>query len=108
MICITKWLDDITGEGECATPGCGHDCGPGPVRRRRIENMQQNTATPKRWHAKRDSLVAPESRAVERVRTQLGQGPPNAAGSGGGMSSGAGIGKKVRVVTPREEVENQW
>lgn len=83
-VCMEKWLFDFgMSEGGCATPGCWHDCGDGPRRRQFLEMMelQRREEQKKKWSggssiaagaANRDSWVAGESRAVERVRGMLG------------------------------------
>lgn len=129
LACITTWLNDISvSEGGCATPGCMHDCGPGP---RREQNRALAQEESKRRDAsgrkasvgfvKRDSWVTGESKAVEKVRGMLGVAPAGAgAGTGApGGAAGAGAGattagpgpastgmmspKKVRLVTPSEQ-----
>ncbi|KAM5432719.1 SEA (Seh1-associated) complex subunit [Microsporum ferrugineum] len=126
--CLTAWLTDISlSEGGCPTPGCFHDCGPGP--RREQNRLAQQEASKRARNAyygrkpsstfiKRDSWTAGESRAVERVRGMLGGGLPNAgeaglaAGQGNPSGSGVGAGsgssaiispKKVRLVAPGEQ-----
>ncbi|PGH17966.1 hypothetical protein AJ79_00865 [Helicocarpus griseus UAMH5409] len=133
--CQTAWLKDASiSEGGCATPGCLHDCGPGP---RREQNRAFLLEESKRIRdsisarksslgfAKRDSWTAGESKAVERVRGMLGvttttttsaatgvaTAGPSAATAGGG---GGGTGptalmspKKVRLVTPSEQGDQQ-
>ncbi|KAK2871745.1 hypothetical protein FQN49_002870 [Arthroderma sp. PD_2] len=121
--CLTAWLTDISlSEGGCPTPGCFHDCGPGP--RREQNRLAQQEASKRARNAyygrkpsstfiKRDSWTAGESRAVERVRGMLG-GPPNTADvsstAGPGNAPGTGAGpssivspKKVRLVAPGEQ-----
>lgn len=127
LACITTWLDDLLmSEGGCATPGCMHDCGPGP---RRDSNRQTLLAENKRRDTasrsagvglvKRDPWTKGESKAVEKVRGMLGaagvaaQTGGSAAGSGASVTtstasqsqppSGAASPKKVRLVTPREQ-----
>lgn len=41
--CMSKWLCRPTTQGECPTPGCGHDCAPGERRRQRIAQMANGT-----------------------------------------------------------------
>lgn len=121
LACISTWLGDLsTSEGGCATPGCSHDCGPGP---RREGNRQTLHAESKRRDSasrsagvgivKRDPWNKGESKAVEKVRGMLGAAGIAAAtgGSGGGSSTnptappspGAVSPKKVRLVTPVEQ-----
>ncbi|KAJ5095783.1 hypothetical protein NUU61_005139 [Penicillium alfredii] len=127
LACITTWLGDLSiSEGGCATPGCSHDCGPGP---RRELNRQTLSAESKRRDSagraggsslvKRDPWTKGESKAVEKVRGMLGVAGVAAAtgGSGAGpntstantssgpapVSSGAMSPKKVRLVTPKEQ-----
>ncbi|KAL1958444.1 hypothetical protein VTO42DRAFT_4545 [Malbranchea cinnamomea] len=134
--CLTTWLSDISlSEGGCPTPGCLHDCGPGP---RREENRAARLDAQRRARdafsggrkaglafAKRDSWTAGESKAVERVRGMLGvaSAAVSAAASASGSTSGAaavGAGsgngssgsgvvspKKVRLVTPGEQGDRQ-
>ncbi|OJD13031.1 hypothetical protein AJ78_06465 [Emergomyces pasteurianus Ep9510] len=128
--CQTAWLKDISiSEGGCATPGCLHDCGPGP---RREQNRTSHVEESKRMRdslsgsktslgfAKRDSWAAGESKAVERVRGMLGvtavstttssatsvvtSAGPSTATAGSGMGPTALLSpKKVRLVTPSEQ-----
>lgn len=122
MACITTWLDDLSiSEGGCATPGCSHDCGPGP---RRESNRQTLLTESKRRASggglvKRDPWTKGESKAVEKVRGMLGAAGAAAAtgGSGAGsntptVSSAGGQGqvspgavspKRVRLITPGEQ-----
>lgn len=112
--CLTTWLNDTDlSEGGCATPGCLHDCGPGP---RREQNRAARLEAQKRARdafpggrktagglsfAKRDSLAVGESKAVERVRGMLGVAAAAAAASGSGSGSavasggGGGSGKNA-------------
>ena len=120
---MKKWLGDLeASEGGCPTPGCVHDCGPGP-RRQEHREVVQTVAFGRRITsntAKRDSWVTGESRAVEKVRGMLTSvAAPGSSGEislGGGISSGGstalntssgggtmGSSKKVRLVTPIEE-----
>ncbi|KAL2364369.1 hypothetical protein RJZ56_002716 [Blastomyces dermatitidis] len=80
--CQNVWLNDISmSEGGCATPGCLHDCGPGPRRqqnrsslvdeRKRVRDTLSGRQLSRNF-AKRDSWTAGESKAVERVRGMLG------------------------------------
>lgn len=132
-ICMKIWLNDLSlSEGGCPTPGCTHDCGPGPRREqnrllqiaaeegRRRDGLSGRKASGSGFgFAKRDSWAAGESRAVERVRGMLGGGgfgsgnaanatttspPPGPAASGSGSMV---PGKKVRLVTPSEQGQNQ-
>lgn len=125
LACITTWLGDRSiSEGGCATPGCLHDCGPGP---RRESNRQILLAESKRRDSasrsagvglvKRDPWSKGESKAVEKVRGMLGAAGVAAATGGSGAVSGASMNsvsgqsarssgavspKKVRLVTPDE------
>ncbi|KAJ5307674.1 hypothetical protein N7476_008330 [Penicillium atrosanguineum] len=122
MACITTWLGDLSiSEGGCATPGCSHDCGPGP--RRELNRQTLLTESKRRTSGaglvKRDPWTKGESKAVEKVRGMLGAAGVAAAtgGSGAGsnastVSSAGGQGqispgavspKKVRLVTPGEQ-----
>ncbi|KAJ5137604.1 hypothetical protein N7526_003837 [Penicillium atrosanguineum] len=115
-------LDLVPGiEGGCATPGCSHDCGPGP--RRELNRQTLLTESKRRTSGaglvKRDPWTKGESKAVEKVRGMLGAAGVAAAtgGSGAGsnastVSSAGGQGqispgavspKKVRLVTPGEQ-----
>lgn len=123
VACITTWLSDISfSEGGCATPGCSHDCGPGP---RRDQNRQSLLADRRDSASrsagaglvKRDPWSKGESKAVEKVRGMLGSAGVTAAtggtavGSSGSttasagpaVSSGAVSPKRVRLVTPGEQ-----
>ncbi|EEP76924.1 predicted protein [Uncinocarpus reesii 1704] len=123
LACQIIWLSDISfSEGGCATPGCGHDCGPGPIRDRNNASRKpardmQSLRSPSAPFAKRDSWNAGESKAVERVRGMLGVGAAAAAGGSTASSPGPGISsnsasavlspKKVRLVTPGEQERKQ-
>jgi hypothetical protein len=119
MACMSMWLSDLSrSEGGCATPGCSHDCGPGP---RRELNRQMLMAETKRRDSasrsagvgvvKHDTWTKGESKAVQKVRGMLGAagvaaatgGGGAGAGQGGGQASGAVSPKKVRLVTPVEQ-----
>ncbi|KAJ5751870.1 hypothetical protein N7520_008787 [Penicillium odoratum] len=119
VACITTWLNDISiSEGGCATPGCSHDCGPGP---RRDSNRHELLAESKRRDSasrssgvgvvKRDPWTKGESKAVEKVRGMLGAagvvattgGTISTGSSGQPVSSGAVSPKRVRLVTPGEQ-----
>ena len=39
MSCMEVWLRRPSTEGECPTAGCGHDCAPGELRRRRVAEL---------------------------------------------------------------------
>ncbi|KAJ5698878.1 hypothetical protein N7462_000883, partial [Penicillium macrosclerotiorum] len=126
VACITTWLNDLSiSEGGCATPGCSHDCGPGP--RRELNRQMLLSETKRRDSAsrssgvglvKRDPWAKGESRAVEKVRGMLGAaGVAAATGQSGAAAStstinsavqspvspGAVSPKKVRLVTPGEQ-----
>ena len=117
------WLSDLAiSEGGCATPGCSHDCGPGP---RREFNRQALLAESKSRDSasrsaganlvKRDPWTRKESKAVEKVRGMLGAAGVTASTGGSGAStinsasgegtstSGAVSPRKVRLVTPVEQ-----
>ncbi|KAJ6171885.1 hypothetical protein N7470_000952 [Penicillium chermesinum] len=125
LACITTWLSDPSvSEGGCATPGCSHDCGPGP---RRDMNREALTDDSRRRDSasrsagvgvvKRDPWAKGESKAVEKVRGMLGAAGAVAAtggsavvssgsttaSTGQGIPSGALSPKKVRLVTPGEQ-----
>lgn len=124
LACISIWLKDTdVSEGGCATPGCMHDCGPGPRREqnRKIlleESKKRDSAGRKAGvgFVKRDTWAKGESKAVEKVRGMLSAG----AGAGGSTGSAATTAatsvapsagssnlmsspKKVRLVTPSEQ-----
>lgn len=120
MACINTWLSDISlSEGSCATPGCMHDCGPGPRREQNRAALQEESK--RRDFAgrraglnfvRRDPWAKSESKAVEKVRGMLGAtvsstnetGDTNAVtGSSGVAPSGMVSPKKVRLVTPNEQ-----
>ena len=117
MACITTWLGDVSmSEGGCATPGCMHDCGPGPRREQKratvLEESKRRDSAGRRagvGFVKRDPWAKAESRAVEKVRGMLGtaasggSGNPPTNGSSGGAPSGMVSPKKVRLVTPSEQ-----
>ncbi|KAL1858695.1 SEA (Seh1-associated) complex subunit [Paecilomyces lecythidis] len=112
LACMTTWLKDVSiSEGGCATPGCLHDCGPGP---RREENRAQLLEESKRHpsgrkgnvsFAKHDSWTTSESKAVQNVRSMLGATASTSGASAltGSASTGVMSPKKVRLVTPREQ-----
>lgn len=126
LACMQKWLGDVeVSEGSCPTPGCMHDCGPGPRRQEHREAVQ-SAAFGRRLASnvttKRDPWVTGESRAVEKVRGMLAAAPASSGettslgtASGGStavagglnpMSSAGGVqgsAKKVRLVTPVEQ-----
>ncbi|KAJ5921406.1 hypothetical protein N7466_009732 [Penicillium verhagenii] len=120
VACISTWLNDVSiSEGGCATPGCSHDCGPGP---RRDSNRNALLSESKRRDSanrssgaglvKRDPWTKGESKAVEKVRGMLGAAGVVAT-TGGSVSttsstgqpvtSGAVSPKRVRLVTPGEQ-----
>ncbi|GAQ07229.1 hypothetical protein ALT_4550 [Aspergillus lentulus] len=118
MACITTWLSDPSvSEGGCATPGCMHDCGPGPRRQfnRAVlqdESRKRDAASRKAGlgFVKRDPWAKGESKAVEKVRGMLGVAAsggstvsPASTGTGAASSSGMMSPKKVRLVTPSEQ-----
>ncbi|KAJ5156199.1 hypothetical protein N7492_009002 [Penicillium capsulatum] len=121
LACISTWLGDLSiSEGGCATPGCSHDCGPGPRREANrqflhVESKRRDSASRSAGVGivKRDPWNKNESKAVEKVRGMLGAaGVAAATGSTGGGSStnhtappspGAVSPKKVRLVTPVEQ-----
>lgn len=101
VACMTEWLGFPDSEGCCPTPFCGHDCGPGPVRDRRIEGFLKFEAEASlirgsntQSGAKTDSWVVPQSAAVGQTRAVL---------SGRSGSGGSGGKKQVRLVTPSEQ-----
>lgn len=126
MACINIWLGDISmSEGGCATPGCMHDCGPGPRREQNravmLEESKKRDSAGRRAGAnfvRRDPWTKTESKAVEKVRGMLGVAAPggipttnttnttttnNTITSSGGATSGMVSPKKVRLVTPSEQ-----
>jgi hypothetical protein len=110
---MVAWLTDISiSDGGCPSPGCLHDCGPGPRREHnraiKFEEANRSRGAPSRrkpslGFAKKDPWVAGESRVFEKVRGILGVATtgtaPGAAGSGTTVLSP----KKVRLVTPSEQ-----
>ncbi|KAL4921059.1 hypothetical protein BDW62DRAFT_208757 [Aspergillus aurantiobrunneus] len=124
LACISTWLNDMdVSEGGCATPGCMHDCGPGPRREhnRKVlleESKKRDTASRKAGvgFVKRDTWTKGESKAVEKVRGMLGAGVGASAGSASTNSTMTtsiapsatssnlmSSPKKVRLVTPSEQ-----
>lgn len=118
MACITTWLSDPSlSEGGCATPGCMHDCGPGPRRefnRAVLQDVSRKRDAASRkaglGFVKRDPWAKGESKAVEKVRGMLGVATsggstvaPVSANIGAASSSGTMSPKKVRLVTPIEQ-----
>ncbi|KAL2803203.1 WD repeat protein [Aspergillus granulosus] len=126
LACISTWLKDVdVSEGGCATPGCMHDCGPGPRREhnRNIlleESKKRDSASRKAGvgFVKRDTWTRGESRAVEKVRGMLGVGAqvgnvsPSTTVTGSVAPSTTSSNmvsspKKVRLVTPSEQQKPQ-
>ncbi|KAL3436438.1 hypothetical protein BDV09DRAFT_184155 [Aspergillus tetrazonus] len=128
LACISTWLRDIeVSEGGCATPGCMHDCAPGPRREhnRRVlleESKKRDNASRKAGvgFVKRDTWTKGESKAVEKVRGMLGTGASaGAVASTGSVTPSTTAAtsvapsatssnlmsspKKVRLVTPSEQ-----
>ncbi|PYI26938.1 hypothetical protein BP00DRAFT_354760 [Aspergillus indologenus CBS 114.80] len=119
LACISTWLSDVSiSEGGCATPGCMHDCGPGPRREHNrsvlLEESKKRDSAGRKAGAgfvKRDTWAKGESKAVEKVRGMLGVGASagststTATTSAGpsGASSTTMSPKKVRLVTPSEQ-----
>ncbi|KAK1147486.1 SEA (Seh1-associated) complex subunit [Aspergillus melleus] len=119
MACVGTWLNDIAAsEGGCATPGCMHDCGPGPRREHNRtvlleESKKRDTVSKKSGFGfvKRDAWSKGESKAVEKVRGMLSVGTSggtnasstSTAGPSGASSSNLMSPKKVRLVTPSEQ-----
>ncbi|KAL5343310.1 WD repeat protein [Aspergillus crustosus] len=122
LACISTWLIDTEiSEGGCATPGCMHDCGPGPRRElnRTLlleESKKRDSASRKAGvgFVKRDTWTRGESKAVEKVRGMLGAGEPTGSAStattmttsvapSGTSSNMMSSPKKVRLVTPSEQ-----
>lgn len=111
LACMTTWLKDVSiSEGGCATPGCLHDCGPGPRREQNRSQLEES----KRLSAGRkgnvsfvrhDSWTTSESKAVQNVRSMLGATASTSGASAvtGSASTGTMSPKKVRLVTPREQ-----
>ncbi len=108
--CLEDWLAHPFSEGECPTPNCGHDCGPGQARKDRIaaavqEDLVEKTIKPSSKGIEGDKWKVGPSAAVERTRKQLRSVD---RGTQSGDESGrarTGMGKRVRLVTPREEIE---
>ncbi|KAL2843516.1 hypothetical protein BJY01DRAFT_194121 [Aspergillus pseudoustus] len=122
LACITTWLKDVdVSEGGCATPGCMHDCGPGPRREHNrnilLEESRKRDSVSRKagvGFVKRDTWTRGESRAVEKVRGMLGVGAqagnvsPSTTVTGSVAPSGTSSNmmsspKKVRLVTPSEQ-----
>jgi hypothetical protein len=116
LACISMWLNDTpASEGGCATPGCMHDCGPGPRREHNRsalleESKRRDSAGRKAGigFVKRDPWTRGESKAVEKVRGMLSVGTSGGASAstnsaGPSVSSNLMSPKKVRLVTPSEQ-----
>ncbi|KAF9885728.1 SEA (Seh1-associated) complex subunit [Aspergillus nanangensis] len=117
LACMQTWLNDATvSEGGCATPGCMHDCGPGPRRdhNRTVlveESKKRDSASKKAGvgFVKRDTWAKGESKAVEKVRGMLSAGASGGTAIPGnnpgldGSSAAVMSPKKVRLVTPSEQ-----
>ena len=123
--CLRVWWDDpVMSEGNCATMGCLHDCVSGV---RRDETLRKAAEDRKAGFVKGDEWVVGESKAVEKARDLIGkrgsrggrrgqagargrsggQGPLSAGlGSRSGSGSGS-IGKKVRLLVPEGEGNDQ-
>ncbi|KAL4937144.1 hypothetical protein BDV06DRAFT_203553 [Aspergillus oleicola] len=110
LACISTWLKDTEiSEGGCATPGCMHDCAPGPRREhnRKVlqeESRRRDTASRKAGvgFVKRDTWARTESKAVEQVRGMLGgTGGVPGVGAGPGPGIGAGAGANAGAGNPR-------
>ena len=100
-------------DGGCPSPGCLHDCGPGPRRERsravKFKESNRSRGTPGRklslGFAKRDPWVAGESRVFEKVRGILGVATTGSATGTTGGGAALMSPKKVRLVTPSEQGE---
>ncbi|EAU29777.1 conserved hypothetical protein [Aspergillus terreus NIH2624] len=111
LACMQTWLNDTTvSEGGCATPGCMHDCGPGPRREHNravlLEESKKRDSASRRagvGFVKRDTWAKGESKAVEKVRGMLGTGALGGVTTGGSNPSALMSPKKVRLVTPSEQ-----
>lgn len=124
VACMTAWLSDVSiSEGGCPTPGCMHDCGPGPRREQNRalyldESQRRDAASGRKINpsfVKRDTWATGESKAVEKVRGMLGVGGgAGATGNYNNNTNNAAIGttsssggtmspKKVRLVAPGEQ-----
>jgi len=127
--CLMEWFIQPSNEGACPTPGCGCDCNPGQAREDRIQQQVKRDEETKLIRgtspgqgaggaAKRDSLKATPSPAVDKVRvalrnsfageraTQSGdeRSLPGKRGSSRGRTSGFSSSRKsVRLITPGEE-----
>ena len=76
--CLTTWLSRAESGGICPTTGCGCDCGPGLARQKRMDRQKRALEESKLIHgsttassAKRDSLKASQSPAVDRARSVM-------------------------------------
>ncbi|KAI9371656.1 hypothetical protein BJX61DRAFT_534624 [Aspergillus egyptiacus] len=122
LACISTWLKAVDlSEGGCATPGCLHDCGPGPRREHnrnvlQEESKRRDSANRKSGmgFVKRDTWTRGESKAVEKVRGMLGGAVSTGSASpattmntsvapSGTSSNMMSSPKKVRLVTPSEQ-----
>lgn len=113
VACLTTWLSDASfSEGGCATPGCFHDCAPGPRRDQNraalLEESKRRDSASRKGNVgfvKRDPWAKGESKAVEKVRGMLNVAPGamTTSATGPGPSSGMVSPKKVRLVTPTEQ-----
>ncbi|KAL4890791.1 hypothetical protein BDV59DRAFT_77695 [Aspergillus ambiguus] len=106
LACMQIWLSDTSvSEGGCATPGCMHDCGPGPRREHNrtvlLDESKKRDSASRRagiGFVKQDTWAKGESKAVEKVRGMLGAGTTVGPNTSALMSP-----KKVRLVTPSEQ-----
>lgn len=127
--CLRVWWADATiSEGGCANMGCLHDCVAGI---RRDERLEKAAREKRAGTVQGDDWFVGESRAAEKARDLLGagntrrdgrrkqgQGQTSAggiggaqgvlsAGLGGRSNSGSGGGKKVRLVVPEGNGEEE-
>lgn len=88
LSCMSTWLSLEDTHGECPTPDCGCDCGPGLLRDQRIARQveaNENAANNRGSIAtsiKRDSKVVGQIPAVDKARDTLRKRPSESFGSG--------------------------
>jgi len=122
FVCMQRWQSQAGADGNCPSEGCGCDCTPGRLRKARIERQAKAYDEKKlirgagTTSAKRDSVRASHSPAVDRTRAVMRAASGERAAQigderGGRRASGrSSMGnivsssrKSVRLVTPGEE-----
>ena len=114
--CLTEWWQNKRSGERCAVEGCMHVC----VRDKRRPKKMRSGKSKAKPVVRKDDWVVDESRAVERLRSDLGGTNPEpvspaaaaafAAGGAGGGGGGGNIKegrhqteKRVKVITPSKD-----